>query len=401
MAYDVAIMRDARQIEGLLPEWREFLATRARGHNFHNDPTIIGLSLGDSSPLSPRIVVLRRSGQIQGIAPFYIHPTRLKLEVSVLPLASFPARAMGVFGKGLIYAEDADRGQINSIVVESLDQFRGEFDLIILDETDVTGCFWKHCEVALPPRGGYRRVVLSPRHETNHRVPVRSSYEDYLKTIGPNTRQALRRNTRRLLGEHRARLTRVTMPGQVRGFLAQLDEVYRDSWQARLGSPGKNTEPQVAWFERIAEQGWLRSYLLLVGDTPISFQVGFVYDHVYYATDFAYAQAYSHLSPGSVLMNLFLEELFASGMVREIDLGPGDMPQKRSFRSTSSDIGTAYIVHTAYWHNVLKVQKCIGRLEGVARAALTRMHLDQAVRRVLKRKYYNARPKGRSVHLSK
>lgn len=388
MEYDVSVIRDPYALEGITPEWREFLARSPHGRGFDNDPTVIGLAMEADPRISPRIVIVRRGGDICCIAPFGIHPTRLKLEVSVLPFASMHARVMKVFGGDLIHAGDIDRDEVFGVVFRELDRSREHFDLIYLESIPVAGGLWEYCATASQVGGTDHRTMTLPRYEKAHHLVVDSSGHDgFMKSLGSSTRQSLRRNTRKLLNEHRGSLLKVTEPDQVRPFLAKLDEVYCDSWQARtFGFHPRNTEAQAARMERIAERGWLRCYLLQIGDTPISFQVGYLYDRVYYARDFAFGRTHAGLSPGSVLMNLFVEDLLRGDDLGLIDLGYGDMPHKKSFRGVPRDVASAYLSRSAYWRRVLGVQACLSCFEDATRSMLTRIGLDRAVRRVLKHK---------------
>lgn len=100
------------------------------------------------------------------------------------------------------------------------------------------------------------------------------------------------------------------------------------TWRAILGGEARN--------------GRLRCYWLEGGGEPIAFQVGVVYEGVYFLEFIGYLPENASLSPGAVLHARVLRDLCSAG-VRTVDYGFGDAEYKRVYGSHSCDETTLYL----------------------------------------------------------
>jgi hypothetical protein len=384
MRYEVTILRQLGELQSAVTEWREFLTTAPRGRSFFNDPSYLEFTLS-SGARSPRIVVVRRDGAIRCIAPLSIQPSHFHLRLSVFTLASLPVRMMTLLGGDFIYLEGDDLDHCFSLVFDSLDA--GEFDLIFCEALDARSALWKYCESWNGKHPAYRFATPSRTREKAYRLALGDSLEQYLSTLGPNTRKSLRARARKLMSQHSGELIKVSSAEKVRDFANAVDEIFCDSWQAKTYGPiRRNTDAEIARLEWIARAGWLRSYLLLCDHRPIAFQVGYQYGDTFYACDFAYAQAWAQWGPGATLMYLMIEDLFLEKKPSIVDLGYGDSPQKRTFRGSAHDVGDAFILRRNAWRYAVSAQRLLDGIERFTRATLVKARLDAAVRRVLKHK---------------
>jgi CelD/BcsL family acetyltransferase involved in cellulose biosynthesis len=208
-----------------------------------------------------------------------------------------------------------------------------------------------------------------------------------MAALTPSTRQELRRKTRRLMNDNQGKLVKVTRPEQVPEFLDQLDAVYHTSWQAKtFGYQAKNTEAQRRRFDRIAAQGWLRSYVLLQDKQPIAFELGYQYGGRYYGEECGFDPAHAKLGAGSVLMHLVIEDLYKEDKPALLDFGFGDAPYKRSFGNTEHDAASLYLAPPNVWRQLLTLQRGLNYLDVNVRSLLVKSRLDGLVRRILKHK---------------
>src|SRR5262245_33573253 len=106
--YELQVLESLSDVQAIVPEWQEFLAEGIQGSNYFNDPIKILAQLELEPQLAPWIVVLRRDGRICCIAPFILHTTRLKIEISVIKLGSLPVRMLRLFGGQFVVALDID-----------------------------------------------------------------------------------------------------------------------------------------------------------------------------------------------------------------------------------------------------------------------------------------------------
>lgn len=383
----VSTIHTMEDLRGLLPEWREFLTHGVQGARFYGDPVNVESNLENGKSLAPFIVVVRRQGRIVCLAPFYINRMRFKIKLSVLTVASLPIRMLKLFGDRILCGNDCPPRECFDAVMEELRRQRKSFDLLFLDALDCADPLWQYC-AELRSRGGAFRVSLaSAAVEKVHVVRIDSTHDAYLASLTPSTRQELRRKTRRLLNDHGGQLVKVTRPEQVAEFLDQLDTVYRTSWQAKtFGYQPRNTEQQRRCFERIAQQGWLRSYLLRQKDQPIAFELGYQYGGIYYGEECGFDPDKASLGPGSVLLHLVVEDLFKEDRPKLLDFGLGDAVYKRSFANDAHEAASLYVAPRNIWRYVLALQRGLNRVDVGVRALLVKSRLDGFVRRFLKHK---------------
>ncbi len=216
------------------------------------------------------------------------------------------------------------------------------------------------------------------------------TYDDYLKTLRPKKRYNLRRDARKLESEHQARFEKITEPDQVRSFLDQFEQVYRRSWQGNLHT-GRSWNAEVtnrADCYRIAQLGWLRSYVLKVGDAPIAAVFGCQYEGAYHVRELCFDPKWADCGPGSVLMHLLIEDLYQQNPPQVLDFGPGDEAYKRSFRSNvEQDVAFLYLLPRNRWRLLFEAQEKMkvvyprvrrgcwhSRLDGVGRKTAKGLH---------------------------
>jgi hypothetical protein len=384
MCYDVEIVRDRGRLRQFLPEWRSFMDRATRGRGLYSDPAMAEYELSGDGVM-PYIVIVRRGKAIQCIAPFRVLRSRLRLQFSVFQLASFSTRLMTLLGSDFVFAEDADESTCCEAAFSSLDA--SEFDLSFLNAIDVDGPLWRYCSARERRPGELSFARPSEIEDSAFRLELPADFAKYASMLGSNTRSSLKRRIKKLISSHSAVLVKVTEAADVRGFLDHADAIFSDSWQAKTYGPvKKNSAADVARLEHMARHGWLRSYLLMSEMGPLAFQIGYHYGDTFYACDFAFAQKWAHLGSGASLMYLMLEELYEHGPPRVVDLGAGDSPQKRTFRSSPRKVGDYYVVSRNRWRLVIAAQRWLSSVEASARSALVRLRLDGRIRRFLKHK---------------
>ncbi len=342
MTYDVSVIREHAELQRALPDWREFLTGNPEGCGFFNDPAVIEFAVAQGG-ISPFIVMVRKAGVLQCIAPFRVQLSHFRLQFSVFTLASLPARLMTLFGSGLIYRKDTDVSRCCAKVFDAVQH--ANFDLSFLNAVETRSPLWEYCASKNHKPVGLRFARASRIVDRTFRLALPATFGDYWALLGSSTRASLKRRAKKLLAEHGAALVKVTSHNQAQQFLDAVEEIYRDSWQAKTyGHIKKNTDEAVARLKHVARQGWLRSYLLIGEKGPLAFQLGYLYRDTFYACDFAYAQRWCGLGPGAVLMYLMLEELYRDLSPRYLDLGAGDSPQKRSFRASPHEVADYYVI---------------------------------------------------------
>jgi CelD/BcsL family acetyltransferase involved in cellulose biosynthesis len=158
--------------------------------------------------------------------------------------------------------------------------------------------------------------------------------EEYFSKMSSKSRGNLRKRVKQLTarGDGMLELVRVEAEDQTGEFLREAAAVSRKTWQHRvLGARVSDAEEERAEFTAVARRGLLRSYTLRCGGEPCAFVVGHQYGGVYHYNELGYDPAYADFSPGTVLLYLLIQDLFAHRPPRILNFGVGDADYKRRF----------------------------------------------------------------------
>jgi hypothetical protein len=118
-------------------------------------------------------------------------------------------------------------------------------------------------------------------------------------------------------------LTRVTEASEIDAFLEAAYGISRTTWQFRRYGElaARDLDMARSELQLLAKRGWLRSYLLKIGDVPCSFILGLQYGprfHPYYV---GVDDKWLTYSVGTVILLRVLEDLFNENSPRFYDFG--------------------------------------------------------------------------------
>jgi CelD/BcsL family acetyltransferase involved in cellulose biosynthesis len=136
----------------------------------------------------------------------------------------------------------------------------------------------------------------------------------------------------------------------------------------------------------LAEHNWLRSYMLLINDSPVAFFVGCQYNKAFEALEIGYDAEFSSLGVGSALSYMVIEDLYDSNKPAYLDFGFGENKYKSLICNHKSPASEAYITRTNMWGILVKLQIILSKLEKMTRSFLIQFHIDNSIRKILKRK---------------
>jgi CelD/BcsL family acetyltransferase involved in cellulose biosynthesis len=389
LAYAVEAVRTRERLREVIPEWRRFLTKRPYGATLFNDPEYINRVLEDAGDATPNILVVRKNERIQCVGPLAVFPRRLKLSFSVYTFASFPVRMLRVFGENFVYARETDIGECLSTIFEALRKQSPHFDLLFLETFNTSSPLSEYFKSSRFAATGFRYITPLVRTEKVHLVSFEGTHEEYLASLNASTRKDVFRQCRALFRElPGVRFLKVTEPQDVKMFLDRLDVIFRQTWQMRtFGYRKRNTPEEYALLEWLAERGWLRSYVLICEEHPIAFKLGFQYNGFYHAIETGFASPYGKYSPGMVLEFLRLEDLFREDIPEMMDLGIGDLADKRFLANRSYEACPVYISYPNRYFVILRAQRLINFCYEGIRDILIKIRLDRLVRRFVKHKF--------------
>jgi hypothetical protein len=169
--------------------------------------------------------------------------------------------------------------------------------------------------------------------DTRFLISLSGGFNAYLQSRSRNTRAKVSqklRNWRALTGGEAA-IKEFRGAIQMGEFYSIASPLSRITWQAKRGATLEEIDRPEDLL-RLAAADKARGYILFCGDRPAAFQLCYVQGTTMVTSQTGYDPAYARYSPGTVLLYLFLENVFAEGEMEYVDLMEGSpFPYKASF----------------------------------------------------------------------
>lgn len=220
---------------------------------------------------------------------------------------------------------------------------------------DVAGYQVRRTAVQRFPRGLSRQgdwLCYSPRQERLYVVDIAGSFDEYLQRRSAKSRQNLKRSVKRFLDGNADAFQVVTAPEDMQAFHREAVGISRQTYQTQL--LGAGLPDNAAFLQSMqdkAAMGEARGYLLRDQGQAVAFAwcaargSTLVYEVIGYRPELA------DRSPGTVLLYLILEDLFALGRYPVLDFGPGHAFYKEAFATRHTDFADAYLLRADWGHH--------------------------------------------------
>lgn len=246
-----------------------------------------------------------------------------------------------------------------------------------------------------PPRLALRpamvRYTLSPTNR--YSIDLRGTFAEYLQKFSAKQRYNLAREVRKFAEFSGGKIDCRTFlsADEMKEFYRYGNQISANSWKRELGGPGlSGTVPETEAL-RLAETCLARGYVLFHEQKPVAYVFCHAkHEHLMYR-HIGYDQKYAKWSPGTVLLYLILERLFAEHRHEHLDLGEGTQAYK-SFFSTHC----VRCVRVFYFRRTLRNFAIVGAHCALTKASIAlgqvmrRLGLKQKIKRVLMGKMYRA-----------
>jgi hypothetical protein len=222
-----------------------------------------------------------------------------------------------------------------------------------------------------------------------HYIDLRSSFQDYLKEFSAKRRGNIQREVRKLAavaeGTMQCREFRSVESMGEYHLLAR--QVAAKTYQEKLfGGAIPGTQEFLEILRVRARRDAIRGYLLIVKGQPISYICLPIDDGVVDYQYLGYDPNYAEWSPGTVLLYLALERLFAEGTFRYFNLSYGEGQMKKVFGRATFLQADVYFFRRTAW-NTLAVygHAAIDRFSSRMGRLLERLGLRKRMRKLLRR----------------
>jgi hypothetical protein len=228
-----------------------------------------------------------------------------------------------------------------------------------------------------------------PAHYVRYYVDIQGSFQNYLKKFSAKPRSTLLRKVKKFSDFAGARLDcrEFQSADEVPEFHRLACGISRLTYQSTLLQAGVPETPEYQdILIDLARQGKFRGFILFNQEVPIAFAHCSVSPQgLTYETP-GYDPAYAKWSPGTVLLYVMFERLFAEGRPCVFDFGAGEAQYKSFFSTGSVDCADVYFfrktIRNYFW---IFIHTALDRLSTGIVKGMAFLGVKDAVKRFMRR----------------
>lgn len=345
------------------------------------------LHLGTSNSLY--ILVVRKSGEITGIAPLELRPRRAMGGCHrELALIGTPWQVE----RSRLLVDPADTETLDSISSYLLDH-RETWEMCTLWELSPEDALMQRFLDNFSDQG---LLLAATPSSTCPFIDLRGSWQDYLAGRSRRLRKNLRRSRRQLESLGRLELRQIRDWPEAKAGMADYLTVEENSWKADRGIGIGRSLWSFGYYESLAhhycQRGEFDLRLLTLDDRPIAATFGIRDRGTFYSMRIAHDRAFNPYSPGTLLEAMELEALFATDLDRYDPLG-GFLTNKLRWADSAVDTVTLHVCSPTW--RLRAFYTAYFKLKPAARSALKKMGLFEAAQDLQRRieRYRSGRAK--------
>ena len=306
-------------------EWREFLDQESVVTGFFCDPIVLScaalLERGDCLILGEVMM----ADDMVAIVPLVCRRSAVPVRFGLWTLLRPSARIARLPDFDFPRKPSVDPCEAFSLVIAELRRQRHAVDLLVVDSVP------QESEEHL---GGVKVV----NGQDSYLIRVSAALDTYFQELPANINRKVRRFEKQ--AEAGVKTTCYRTPSEMEELRLHLTAVWQKSWHA---SVGRQHVPEASYLRLLAERGWIRAYVLFVGDRPVASILGFQYRGTYHYEAPAYDQQWRSRSPGIVLLFYALQDLFKVDPPGKIDFGFGYGQYKQLFGTHLQRLGNVRV----------------------------------------------------------
>lgn len=374
---EIRIARSLPEIEALREPWMTWPSHRDSDIDFY-------LMIVQSYPevLRPHVIALYRNGKPEAILVGRLERKRLAFGVGYLRAFQPWARCF-TFVYGAIHG-DASPENTKILLGEVMNSLgRDEADVAMLEFVPLDTPLY---QLVLRMPGFLCRDTL-PAAQGHDVMMIPDNVEEIYGRLSSKHRKNLKREIRQLFAEDQnARIRCYQKESELDQLFHDAEEIARKTYQRGLGAGFADNSHVRQRLGLAARKGWLRANLLYLGDRPVAFWIGMLYNGSFVSEYLGYDPAFRRSSPGMVLIMRVIEGFCrrANGdAVRELDFGLGHAEYKGALCTKDWLEAAVYIFSPTLKGLTLKSMRTTTRvIDSCARKILASTEFFRRLKRV-------------------
>jgi len=235
-----------------------------------------------------------------------------------------------------------------------------------------------------------RRLQYTVNQCYQYYADLSGSFDGYLVSLSAKTRSTLKRKVKKFasLGGDQVDWRVYTNAEQMDEYHSLAREVASKTYQERLFNGALPADDRFRGDLRdLAAAGRVRGYLLFLKGAPVAYLHLPIHDGVVEYAYLGYDPAHADVSPGSVLLSLALQDLFATQRFRYLDFSYGRGQTKEVFSTAKYLRADVFYFTASFKHYVATYgHMALDSTSSMLGRTLESIHLHTAVKRLLRRR---------------
>jgi len=320
----VTVLKEIPEDPDLSEAWNTLVLAMDNPEVFFTYQWALAAARGFQDRLSPLLFLMHESEQLIGVAALAVDPRAPR---AAFFLTSSTADYCDIVSKS------ADRKKVMTALLEEIRKL-GLSDLVLANVpansptlNELAGIAGSH-NFYVTSRAAYNCGVVQMDDERQR--------ENLLQTLAGKTRE--KRALKRLTNLGEIKVIHLTEPEQIGPSLesivsAQISRFLASNRVSPLVGAERRTFLRHL-SDLLSHSGWLKISQLEIDGRPVAWNYGFRFGGSWFWYLPTFQMEYEHVSPGSCLLRLLVEEGARDASLRWLDLGLGDEPYKERFANS-------------------------------------------------------------------
>jgi CelD/BcsL family acetyltransferase involved in cellulose biosynthesis len=320
--------------EHLLLRWRQLLAQSESPGRLYQSPEFFDYLLSTAADNQPELFILRErdGGAIVGVIPIALRRHSFDFAAGRRQLVRLAVPSIVLLGSAPLMPE---RPELLALLLRFLLAEYPRHQAVSLTALPQDSALWRCISGTADFARGYRLHLLNDWRDC-HQIPLPASFEDFLSQFSSKRRYNLKRQQRQLRDHGQGRLDFHCIERP-----EQLDMLH--TALTTLTTPARRSE---LWTDAdllgFARRGMLLCYRLDCGGQACALMLGLRCGGTLYLFNILHDSALDHLSVGTTMLHLAVEDLCDRRHFSMIDLGYGT--PGHSYQSTNVTVQRAHLL---------------------------------------------------------
>lgn len=334
------VARTAAEVESIRQDWEQLQSSVEAPSLYTDIGRYLCMIRHAEETFEPYVIVFREKQKPVFMVVGRLEHRDLNLKIAYKTIARFSLPSLVIVHEGFV-------GQQTPQVCETLKTIFQD----VLRSHDIKLVFVNHIKTNTALYGllGKWPNIFSRDHfisqESHWIIRIPSTLEEYHASFTKKRKRRFRsaRNRLQKMGDGHLEIQHFTSPEKLDIFIQTASEIAHKTYKDKLNVAFKDDTLTRALLHYYAEQGYLKAYLLFVGQKPCAFLYAIAYGKTLFPGSIGYDPAYSNGSPGAYMFEKSFEDAIEMTCIDVIDFGFGDADYKLFFCNDRSMESSIYL----------------------------------------------------------